>query len=97
MKESTKQSIKFLKQLAILAICDYGILWLLVKQMNPEPSTEIGIIVFVPFIFLLNLFIALVLFFKKREYALLFAINSLVAAILAAYLYEKSIENYHII
>lgn len=78
-----------------LAIIDFGLIWLWVYQMNPDPSVSIGIILLVPFVFLVNLIIAGILFYKKKkENGLLFLLNSVIASILMFYLFGKGIDRY---
>jgi hypothetical protein len=64
--------------------------------MDPDPSVSIGMILLVPFIVVFNLVIALILYFTKREYALLFVVNSMVAGILMFYLFGKGIDRHQI-
>jgi hypothetical protein len=64
------------------------------KQINPHPSMSIGLLIVVPFAVVLNLVIALILYFTKRELAPLFIINSVITGILIFYLFEKGINRY---
>ena len=73
---------------------DIAIIWLWVKQMNPDPSVSIGVLILVPFVVILNLIIALILYFTKREFASIFLINSIIAGILMSYLFGKGIDRY---
>ncbi|MCO6164477.1 hypothetical protein [Flavobacterium sp. NRK F7] len=78
-----------------LAFIDFGLIWLWVYQMDPDPSFSIGIILLVPFVFVLNLIIAGVLFYaKKKEYARVFLINSATASIIMFYLFGKGIDRH---
>ena len=62
--------------------------------MNPDPSISIGILILVPFVVILNLIIALILYFMKRECVSLFLVNSIIAGILMFYLFGKGIDRY---
>lgn len=85
--------MRTLYKISGLAIIDFGLLWLWVYQMNPEPSASLGIILLVPFVFLVNLIIAGVLFYKKKkENGVLFLLNSVIASILMFYLFGKGID-----
>jgi hypothetical protein len=86
--------MKFWIRIALLTIIDFGIFWLWIKQLDPDPSISIGIIIIVPFVIILNLIVALLLYFFKREYASLFVINSIISGILMFYLFEKGIDRH---
>ena len=78
-----------------LAVIDLGLIWLWVYQIDPEPSFSIGISLLVPFVFALNLMIAGVLFYmKKNEYSRVFLINSLIASVIMFYLFRKGIDRH---
>jgi hypothetical protein len=63
--------------------------------MDPDPSVSIGIILLVPFVFVLNLIIAGVLFFaKKKEFSRIFLINSIIASIMMFYLFGEGIDRH---
>jgi hypothetical protein len=86
--------MKFWTSLILLAIIDFVIIWFWVKQMNPDPSVSIEILLLVPFVVVLNLIIALILYFTKKKFALLFVINSVIAGIFMSYLFHKGIDRY---
>jgi len=77
------------------AIIDFGLIWLCVYQIDPEPSISIGVIVLVLFVFVLNLIIAGVLFYaKKNEYSRVFLVNSVIASIIMFFLFGKGIDRH---
>lgn len=85
--------MKTLYKILGLAVLDFGLIWLWVYQMDPDPSVSIGIILFVPFVFILNLIIAGVLSLpKKKEYSRVFLINSVIASIMMFYLFGEGID-----
>lgn len=86
--------MKFWIRIILLTVIDFVLIWLWVKQMNPDPSISIGIIILVPFVVILNLAIALILYFTKREFTSLFLVNSIIAGILTFYLFGKGIDRY---
>jgi hypothetical protein len=86
--------MKFWIKIILLTIIDFVIIWLLVKQMNPDPSFSIGILILVPFAVILNLIIALILYFTKREFVSLFIFNSIISGILMFYLFGKGIDRF---
>ena len=86
--------MKFWIKIILLTIIDFAIIWIWVKQMNPDPSISIGILILVPFAVILNLIIALILYFTKKEFVSLFAVNSIISGILMFYLFGKGIDRY---
>eukprot|EP00388_Colpodella_angusta_P019081 GDKJ01047669.1.p1 GENE.GDKJ01047669.1~~GDKJ01047669.1.p1 ORF type:complete len:174 (+),score=16.53 GDKJ01047669.1:334-855(+) len=86
--------MKFWIRIILLTIIDFAIIWLWIKQMNPDPSVSIGILILVPFVVILNLIIALILYFFKKEFVSLFLVNSIIAGILMFYLFGKGIDRY---
>jgi hypothetical protein len=67
--------MKLFIKILLLAIIDFIVIWFWVKENDPDPSVSIAIIVVVPAAILINLIIALVLYFTKRELSKLFVIN----------------------
>ncbi|WP_143955610.1 hypothetical protein [Robertkochia solimangrovi] len=85
--------MKTLYKVLGLAVIDFGLIWLWVYQIDPDPSLSIGIILLVPFVFVLNLIIAGVLSFaKKKEFSRIFLTNSVIAAIMMFYLFGEGID-----
>ena len=86
-----KQTIKIL----ILAIIDFLIIWLFFYYQDPDPSVSIALIIIVPFIILVNIIVAGILwFFKKKKLSQILLLNSLIASIIAYFLWDKSIERH---
>ena len=79
--------MKFWIRIILLTTIDFAIIWLWVKQMNPDPSISIGILILVPLVVILNLIIALILYFRKKEFVALFLVNSIISGILMFYLF----------
>jgi len=87
--------MKIFYRILVLAIIDFGLIWLWVYKMNPDPSISIGIFLFVPFVLILNLIIGGILFYlKKKEYSKLFFINSIIASIIMFYLFGNGIDRH---
>ncbi|WP_290237448.1 hypothetical protein [Pedobacter aquatilis] len=86
--------MKFWIRIILIAIIDFVVIWLWVKQMNPDPSVSIGILLLVPLVVLVNLIIALILYFTKRQLTSLFVINSIISGILMYYLFGQGIDRY---
>ena len=68
--------MKLFIKLFLLTIIDFIIIWFWVKEIDPEPSISIAIVIVVPTVILINLTIALILYFTKKEYSKVFVINS---------------------
>ncbi|MFA7445983.1 MAG: hypothetical protein WCY89_08555 [Flavobacteriaceae bacterium] len=88
-------SYKSLVKILVLAIIDFILIWFWVDTMNPDPSISIALIILVPMAFILNILIALILYFlKKKEYSFLFLINSVISSVLIFIIFNKGIENH---
>lgn len=79
---------KTLKGALILALLDLLIIWIWVKNEDLD-GAAMFIYILVPFVFLLNLIIAGVLFFAKRAYSVLFFINCIVAPVITSWLFTS--------
>ena len=86
--------MKLWKQLLVLTLIDTIIIWLWVRQQDPDPSVSIGIVLFVPGVAILNLIIAAILFATKKEYAKVFLINSVISAIIMYNLFLAGINRH---
>jgi hypothetical protein len=87
--------MKILYKILGLAAIDFGLIWIFVYQIDPDPSVSIGIILLVPLVFVLNLIIAGVLFYIKiKEYSRVFLVNSVIASVIMFYLFEKGIDRH---
>lgn len=86
--------MKLFIKLLIITIIDFLLIWLWVKQMDPDPSVSIGIFLVVPFVVGINLLLALVLYFVKRPLAKLFLINSIISAIVMYFLFDLGIKKH---
>src|SRR6185295_11505619 len=90
--------MKFWIRLLLLTVADYAIIWLLIRLQDPDPSVSIAILMLVPFVIIVNLIIAGILFRKqstsKRQYAKLFLINSFISAVLMYMLFAQGISRH---
>jgi hypothetical protein len=87
-----KLSLKIISKILGVLVLDFIIIWLWVYQMDPDPSVSIGILLLVPLVFVVNLLLAGVLYLlKKKEYAILFCINSILASIIMYQLFMSGI------
>ncbi len=86
--------MKLFTKLFLLTIIDFIIIWFWVKEIDPEPSVSIALVIVVPTVILINLAIALVLYFTKREYSKVFIINSFISAIIMYFLFLNGIERH---
>lgn len=79
-------------KILLLAIVDFVIIWWFVGKMDNDPSSFIAIIILVPLAVGINLIIALILYFIKKEYSKLFLINSLISAVFMFFIFDESIN-----
>jgi len=86
--------MKFWIRLLVLTIVDFVIIWLWVRHSDPDVSVSIGLLLLVPFVIIINLVIAFILYFMKRQYGLLFVANAVPSAILMYYLFTAGIDRY---
>jgi membrane protein YdbS with pleckstrin-like domain len=86
--------MKLFTKLFLLTVIDFIIIWFWVKEIDPEPSISIAIVIVVPAVILINLTIALILYFTKKEYSKVFVINSFISAILMYFLFLNGIERH---
>jgi membrane protein YdbS with pleckstrin-like domain len=86
--------MKLWKQILILTILDFIVIWLFVKQSDPDPSVAIGIIIVVPVVIIINLIIAGFLYAIKRQYSKAFLINSIISAIIMYNLFIAEISRH---
>jgi membrane protein YdbS with pleckstrin-like domain len=86
--------MKLWVQLLFLTILDFIIIWLYVRQEDPDASVSIGILLVVPLAIIINLIIAAILFVVKRRYAKTFLINSLISAAIMYYLFVAGINRH---
>ncbi|MFC6269872.1 hypothetical protein [Frigoriflavimonas asaccharolytica] len=84
--------MKLCIKLFLLTIIDFIIIWFLVKENDPDPSVSIALVIVIPATILINLGIALALYFIKKEYSKVFAINSFIATIIMYFLFINGIE-----
>ncbi|MFD1096111.1 hypothetical protein [Salegentibacter chungangensis] len=87
--------MNFYYKLAVLILIDIIVIWLWVYQIDPDPSLSIGILLLVPFVLILNLIIATILyFFKRKTFSKLFLINSIIASIIMFHFFKKGIDRH---
>ena len=84
--------MKLFIKIFLLTIIDFIAIWFWVKQIDPDPSMAIGIMIVIPTVIIINLAIALLLYFIKKEYSKLFLINALISAIVMNFLFMKGID-----
>jgi hypothetical protein len=86
--------MKFLIKIFFLTVIDCSILWFWIITVDPDPSVSIGILLLIPFVIIINLLIAGVLFFVKKQYAKFFLINAVISAISINFLYSEGISRH---
>ena len=86
--------MKFLTKILLLVIIDFCIIWFWVRTMNPDPSVSIGIILLIPFVIVINLIIAGILFFFKKQYSKFFLINAVISAFIINFIFSAEISRH---
>lgn len=86
--------MKFLTKILLLVIIDFCIIWVWVRTMDPDPSVSIGIILLIPFVIVINLIIAGILFFFKKQYSKFFLINAVISAFIINFLFSAEISRH---
>lgn len=96
MDKSEQQGgcLKYLFQLLVLTAIDYVVIRFWVLRIDPDPSVSIGLLFLVPAVFVVNIIIAIVLAFIKKQYSGLFFINSIIASILFYFLFIDGIDRH---
>jgi len=86
--------MKFLTKILLLVIFDFCMIWFWVRTMDPDPSVSIGIILLIPFVIIINLIIAGILFFFKKQYSKFFLINAVISAFIINFLFSAEISRH---
>ncbi|QHS57035.1 hypothetical protein GWR56_16365 [Mucilaginibacter sp. 14171R-50] len=86
--------MKLPTKLLILIILDFLLSWFWIKQMDPDPSISIGILIIVPLVIGINLLLALLLYFTKKELSKLFLVNALISAIIVYFVFDSGIKRH---
>jgi hypothetical protein len=96
MEESKqdKKIFKYLIQLTVLMILDYIVIRFWVLRIDPDPSASIGLLFLVPAVFVINIIIAIVLAFIKKQYSWLFFVNSIIASFFFYFLFIDGIDRH---
>ncbi|NCQ12258.1 MAG: hypothetical protein GW809_09005 [Bacteroidetes bacterium] len=89
---NSKKIIKYGIGLLILEIILLGF-W--TYQMEPDPSVSIGIVIIVPFLFVLNIITGILFYFFKSKLSNLFFINSIVCPLIFFGIWNLWFMNYH--
>lgn len=89
---NSKRIIKYGIGLLILEIILLGF-W--TYQMEPDPSVSIGIVIIVPFLFVLNIIIGILFYLFKSKLSNLFFINSIVCPLIFFGIWNLWFMNYH--
>lgn len=77
-----------------LTLIDFVLMKIWVSDMHPDPSVSIGLVLLIPFVIGINLVIALILRFFKREFVMFFIINAIISTFLIDYVFNEGIRAY---
>lgn len=85
---------KHLPQILLLLLIDIVVIWLWILKLDPTPSGSIAIIILIPIVVGVNIVIAGLFYFIKKEIMKLFLINSILASICMFILFEEGIDRH---
>ena len=86
-------SPKFLKGSIILVLIDMLIIWLWAINSDHGPGSTMVVYIVVPFAFIVNIIIGVILFFTKRVYSPMFFINCIVASLITCWIFTLKLNN----
>ncbi|WP_454047443.1 hypothetical protein [Chryseobacterium sp. Marseille-Q8038] len=87
--------MKWILQILILSIIDFLLIWTWFYNIDPDPSISIAVVIIYPVLFFSNLLAGGILWItKKRNLSLLFIINSVVAVVIASFLWLNAIRRH---
>ncbi len=80
-----------IKKLFIICLIDLILLGIFVFRIHPSASVSIMIIVYVPFLFIINMVIGIVLKIFKNKWGIPFLLNSILSSIIFFFLFNYAI------
>ena len=86
-------SSKTFKGTLILLLIDMLVIWIWAKNSDLGPGSAMVIYIVVPFAFIINIIIGVVLFFAKRIYSALFFINCIAASVITYWFFTLEMSN----
>lgn len=84
---------KVFKYSLILVLIDILLIWLWAINSDLGPASAMVIYIVVPFVFIINIVIGVVLFFTKRVYSSLFFINCIVASVITYWVFKLEMSH----
>jgi hypothetical protein len=88
-------SSKIIKGSLLLFLIDILIIWIWATNSDLGPGSAMIIYIVVPFAFILNIIIGVILFFTKKIYSSMFFINCIVAPVITYWLFTSEMSNQH--
>jgi hypothetical protein len=86
-------SSRALRGSLLLILIDILIIWIWATNSDLGPGSAMVIYIVVPFAFIINIIIGVVLFFTKRVYSPLFFINCIIAPVITYWLFTLEMRN----
>lgn len=83
----------FLKLCALILI-DYILIWYFIYSADPDPSSSLLVIIYVPFVVLINLIVCIILAVKKKNDINIFFLNAIISGFLMYYIYSAGIDRH---
>lgn len=84
---------KVFKYSLILTIIDILVIWLWAINSDLGPGSAMVIYIVVPFVFIVNIIIGVILFFAKRVYSPMFFINCIVSPVITYWIFTLEMGN----
>lgn len=84
---------KVFKYSLILALIDILVIWLWAINSDLGPGSAMVVYLVVPFVFIINIIIGVILFFAKRIYSSMFFINCIISPVITYWIFTLEMNN----
>jgi hypothetical protein len=86
--------MKLWTRLLILTLIDFILIWYAVRRIDPDPSVSIELMVFIPALIIINLLVAFIFLFIKKEYVKLFLLNTVISSVVMYFIFIAGINRH---
>lgn len=84
--------MKTLIKLLGLILIDFILIWYFVYELDPDPSSSLLIVIYVPLAIFINLIICVILAIRKKNNINIFFLNSIISGIMMFYIFDAGID-----